>query len=191
MGFDLSYRLFGCVAVAFFLAKDKSHLLLPNTHKYSITTFSNMSQRKNKDIYIYFFILCICWLWSKKIATIFSAHGEFCSFVMWLECSWDEGSKDASCPFWMPRRAQAPIERVTIGAIFPSNHRLFERVLGAAKFTATADLSPPKKSYLTFNRNSCKSDGLFSAKCLRCNSFVNLKRTDKKWTRAVKWWRQL
>lgn len=189
MGFDLS-SVWLCSS-GFFWQKPKAIFFFQALRNIQLLHSVTCHTGRTK-IYIYFFSLLTL---KSKIATIFSVYAEFCScvwaFVMWLECSWDEGSRDASCPFWMPRRAQAPIERVTIGAIFPSNHRLFERVLGAAKFTATADLSPPKKSYLTFNRNSRESDGLFSAKCLRCNSFVNLKRTDKKWTCGVKWWRQL
>lgn len=190
MGFDLSCHLFGCVAVAsfgkcpiFFFQTLRNiqllHSVTCHTGRTKIYIYIYISSYVFVDLKNSYVFLCACWILFLCLSVCDVAG------VQWRR------SKDASCLFWMPRCAQAPIERVTIGAIFPSNHRLFERALGAAKFTATADLFPPKKSYLTFNRNFCKSDGLFSAKCLCCNSFVNLKRTDKKWTRGMKWRRQL
>lgn len=87
------------------------------------------------------------------------------------------GSKDASCPFWMPKQLHISIERVKIAAHLPVNTMTVWKSAGSGGIQCCVTLF--LLSYLKFGGGKfCRSESPVSAKkSLRRNCFGKLGKT--------------
>lgn len=115
-------HLFGCVAVS---CSANVLFSTKNTLKYSPTTSNKRKCQREK--HLRYFLLGIRWLWHKNSYNFLSASltlffldvtlSDCCSSVCYVAGVQWRGSKDTSCPFWMPKLLQTFMERVKIAAI--------------------------------------------------------------------------